>query len=335
MMGWLNSMKVAIQKYRDATSHPRGVDDPRWSAPFANWLFRASRMYRIAASVLDIIATMNHESPRADVTISQDAAVAAISASRVEASLALGRTSIGVVDVTADLCRSISGIRMASFNAVFRLRSAPDPDRQIDGVIRYFASRTMPFIWWVKDTEGDLDTHLSNHGLDYYGEESAGMAIALTHTSRFGDNETPASVQRVNDAPALRTWFSTLLGSFETIPSEDTLEVATSIFAQLAADTASGWHFYLARIEGRPVGTCALHLGTAAGLYSVGTLPSVRRLGVGTALSVAALDDARLAGYRMATLTASEVGAHLYDAIGFKEYCRYREFVWRPELSSR
>jgi hypothetical protein len=32
----------------------------------------------------------------------------------------------------------------------------------------------------------------------------------------------------------------------------------------------------------------------------------------------------------VATLTASELGARLYGSLGFKEYCRYREYVWRP-----
>src|SRR5438309_8377810 len=32
----------------------------------------------------------------------------------------------------------------------------------------------------------------------------------------------------------------------------------------------------------------------------------------------------------IASLTASGSGARLYEAIGFKEYCRFREYVWRP-----
>jgi hypothetical protein len=58
--------------------------------------------------------------------------VAAITASRVEASLALGCTPLGVAYRSPEICWAISGIPMASFNAVIRLRRAPDPDHQIN-----------------------------------------------------------------------------------------------------------------------------------------------------------------------------------------------------------
>ena len=77
--------------------------------------------------------------------LTSEAALTAISTSRIEASLALGRTSLGVVEAAPDLCWSISGIPVASFNAVVRYRIGPDPDRKIDDVQRQFAARAMPF----------------------------------------------------------------------------------------------------------------------------------------------------------------------------------------------
>jgi ribosomal protein S18 acetylase RimI-like enzyme len=96
----------------------------------------------------------------------------------------------------------------------------------------------------------------------------------------------------------------------------------------------AGWHLYLADTSERPVGTCALHLGTTAGLYSVGTVPMARRQGIGTALTKRALADASSGGYSIASLTASGLGARLYRALGFKEHCRFREYVWRPASST-
>jgi GNAT superfamily N-acetyltransferase len=264
------------------------------------------------------------------VILTSEAALTAISTSRIEASLALGRTSLGVVEAAPDLCWSISGIPVASFNGVVRCRIGPDPDRRIDDVQRQFAARAMPFVWWVKGREEDLEKRLRNHGLDFESEESSGMALGLTSLPQVRSGPLVVSVQRITERPDLRTWFATLLASFDATADDWTLERATDVFAELSATRASGWHFYLARIHGRPVGTSALHLGAAAGLYSVGTLPSRRRQGIGAALSVRALTDARSAGYGIATLTASELGARLYQALGFKEYCRYREYVWRP-----
>ncbi|HEV3097207.1 MAG TPA: GNAT family N-acetyltransferase [Candidatus Dormibacteraeota bacterium] len=262
--------------------------------------------------------------------LTSEAALTAISTSRIEASLALGRTSLGVVEAGPDLCWSISGIPVASFNAVVRCLFGPYPDRQIDDVQRQFAARAMPFVWWVKGREEELEKRLRNHGLDFESEESSGMALSLTGLPHVLSGPLAVSVERITERPHLRTWFATLLASFDATADDRTLDRATDVFAELSAHRANGWHFYLARIDGHPVGTSALHLGAAAGLYSVGTLPSVRRQGIGRALSGRALTDARSAGYAIATLTASEPGARLYEALGFTEYCRYREYVWRP-----
>ena len=69
---------------------------------------------------------------------------------------------------------------MAAFNFAI-LRKGSDPDPQIDTVRQTFAGRSMPFVWWVRqeDSQDGLETDLRRHGLDYDGEESIGMAIAL------------------------------------------------------------------------------------------------------------------------------------------------------------
>jgi len=54
--------------------------------------------------------------------VTPQAAVSAITASRVEASLSLGGTPIGATGSNSEICWAISGIRMAAFNAVIRLR---------------------------------------------------------------------------------------------------------------------------------------------------------------------------------------------------------------------
>jgi len=259
------------------------------------------------------------------------AAVSAILASRVEASLSLGRTPLGAVNAGAEICWAISGIPMASFNAAMRLRTGPDPDGQIDAIQQIFAERSMPFVWWVRqeDSEDGLDTKLRSHGLDYYGEESIGMAIALESQPETRAGEA-ISVEHIVERPHIRLWFATLLESFGATADEQTVELATTVFAYLTTDLLSGWHLYLASLNDRPVGTCALHLGSTAGLYSVGTVPIARRQGVGTVLTRRALADARSAGHSVASLTASGLGERLYRAHGFEEYCRLREFVWRP-----
>ena len=81
-----------------------------------------------------------------------------------------------------------------------------------------------------------------------------------------------------------------------------------------------GWRFYLGYVGGKPVGTCALFSsGKVGGIFNVGTLPSYRKQGIGTALTLHALRDSRDEGNEVHTLQAEHGGnaEHLYKKNGF------------------
>jgi len=61
------------------------------------------------------------------------------------------------------------------------------------------------------------------------------------------------------------------------------------------------------------------------------TLPEVRRRGIGAAMTLRVLHEARAIGYRVAVLTASPDGIGVYRRIGFREYCLFRRYEWGPD----
>jgi GNAT superfamily N-acetyltransferase len=81
-------------------------------------------------------------------------------------------------------------------------------------------------------------------------------------------------------------------------------------------------------LNGMPVARSALAFDAGvAGIYAVGTIPSARGKGIGRAMTVLPLLEARRLGYRVGILQASHMGYSLYQMIGFKKVCRYRLYV--------
>ena len=73
-----------------------------------------------------------------------------------------------------------------------------------------------------------------------------------------------------------------------------------------------------------------LYLGAGvAGIYNVATLQEVRRQGIGSALTVAPLLQARAWGYHIGTLQSTPMGLHLYYRLGFREYCTFQAYFWQ------
>jgi ribosomal protein S18 acetylase RimI-like enzyme len=108
----------------------------------------------------------------------------------------------------------------------------------------------------------------------------------------------------------------------------DPLDPCVQRFYQQTSDVSlkndGSIHLYLGYLHGKPVATSALFMGASvAGIYCVATIKQARKQGIGTALTLAAIQDARNQGYQIATLEASGDGRNLYTRIGFKTYCQF------------
>ena len=67
-----------------------------------------------------------------------------------------------------------------------------------------------------------------------------------------------------------------------------------------------------------------------AGVYFVFTVPEARGQGLGAALTLAPLREARAMGYGIGVLGSSSLGYSVYRRLGFAEYCRIGIYEWRP-----
>lgn len=84
---------------------------------------------------------------------------------------------------------------------------------------------------------------------------------------------------------------------------------------------------FTARLHGRPVGTSiAIRTGDVAGVYGVGTLPTARGRGVGSAATWAAVSAGQRWGCDIVVLQSSAMGLSMYTAMGFRTVVRYTTF---------
>jgi hypothetical protein len=54
--------------------------------------------------------------------------------------------------------------------------------------------------------------------------------------------------------------------------------------------------------------------------------------GIGTMVTLAALQAARRLGYRVGILQATEMGKSVYERIGFVELCKFNYYTWERNI---
>ena len=130
-------------------------------------------------------------------------------------------------------------------------------------------------------------------------------------------SEPQSTVEIVSDEDALDDWLS--IGEPCGVISEPgDVEAVRRVALGIGMGGDGPLVRYLARRQGRPVGVAEAFYGRhTASLQHVGVLDAERRRGIGRALAVARLLDARRRGYETAVLGPSAEGQLLYESLGF------------------
>jgi GNAT superfamily N-acetyltransferase len=236
------------------------------------------------------------------------------------------------------------------FKGVWQARLHEDEaDEAIESTIAWFKARSAPFFfWWTEPgtAPGDLGQRLQAHGLLDMAEQSHDLAPGILSTER-GAPCMVADLQHVNEA------------ALAEVPTGFTItevqnEVDLTGFKQVLIDgyeipemMADGWvqaalrigfdhlpwKMYLGRLDGEPVATNMMLVGGGvAGIYGVATIPSARRRGIGGAISLFPLLQAREMGIRYAALFSTDMAIHAYERIGFRLTAgRINRYLWRNE----
>ena len=238
------------------------------------------------------------------------------------------------------------------FKGAWRTRlSADEADEAIDETLAWFKARHAPFLfWWTGPgtTPADLGGRLAARGLlsmEAQMERLApgivstelgapGMVADLGRMNEAALTQAPSdfTIEEVQDEAALYDFKRVLVEGYE-IPEQMAHGWVDAVLRAGIGQTP--WKMYLGRLapHGEPVATNMLfNGGGVASVYGVATAPSARGKGIGGAITLKPLLDARDMGYRYAVLFSTEMGIHAYERIGFRDCgVRINRYLWRNQ----
>ena len=153
----------------------------------------------------------------------------------------------------------------------------------------YFESQAVTsFSWWLAPSlhPATWSPYLLPHGF-IYTDSTPGMAVDL---AALGPVRPPLSIQRVEDQQMLSVWAKTFIQGYG-LP--DTMTPAfLALIEGLGTDLP--FRHYLGLLNDQPVATASLFIGAGvAGIYNVATLAEVRGRGIGSAITLLPLLEAR------------------------------------------
>ena len=227
--------------------------------------------------------------------------------------------------------RSITNIPLSLFNSVMDARLTPDTaDNAIETIKADATLHKVPVLWWIGPSTqpADLAISLLKHGFKL-DEEGPGMAVDLAGVNVNLRAPAGLSLTLASDNATWEIWAGVMAEGFEAHPPHDHI---VGGWQNLLRHTDPESTFaYTGWLNDKPVATSLLFLSAGvAGIHAVATIPEARRTGVGAWMTLHALLQARDRGYQAAVLEASEMGASVYQGLGFKEVCRISSYVWRP-----
>ena len=255
----------------------------------------------------------------------------------------------GEVDESESLSRHISFPTNPMFKGVWSARLASDTaDSAIEETIAWFKQHNAPyFFWWTgpQTTPADLPQRLQTHGLIDMAEQQKELAAGIKQTelgapcmvAELGKmnesvlNKIPKEFQirEVSTESDLYDFKKVFVETYQ-IP-----EWAGQAWVDATLKIGIGktpWRMFVGYLNGNSVATNMLfNGGGVASVYAVATIPSAQGKGIGAAITLKPLLEARdKDGYKYGVLFSTEMGIKVYERIGFRlTDVRINRYLWR------
>ena len=235
------------------------------------------------------------------------------------------------------------------FKGVWKTQlSANDADATIDEIIAWFKEKSAPyFFWWTggNTSPTDLEERLAKRGMISMAEQTQELAkgilsteqgspcmiAELSHMNEDVLEQTPSDflIKEVSNEAELYDFKKVFVETYE-IPDwagqawvDATLKIGIR---------KTPWRIFVGYLDHKSVATNMLfNGGGVASVYAVATIPSARGKGIGGAITLKPLLEARdKDGYKYAVLFSTEMGIKVYERIGFRMTdVKINRYLWR------
>ena len=238
-----------------------------------------------------------------------------------------------IYEETDFFSRYSTGIPFFLFNAVWNSHIPSEVAiKKIKENIAFFEKRQVPFLWVIGPSSSpkNMGELLIKNGLTLTKEPGMAHNLKTLGTEREILNEV--EIIKVENVETLKVWSDVVLTGF-ALPKELLSDFFYKAFSFMLLNDKPSASAFLAYDEGNPVASSLVcYEEGVAGIYNVTTLEQARGNGIGTAITLAPLNEAKNLGYQIGTLQSSDMALNMYKQMGFKEYCQMEWYVWQPSL---
>jgi len=232
---------------------------------------------------------------------------------------------------TEEFSRFSTGIPCYFFNGVIDCHiSSENAIKKIRENINFFEKKQILFLWVLgpSSTPKNMGALLIKNG--FILDKLRGMAYNLNILSTERELLDKVEIIKIENMETLKVWNEIILTGF-SFPKEVQSDFLYETFSFILLNDRTSASAFLAYYHGNPVASSlVLYKAGVAGIHMVTTLEEVRGKGIGTAITLAPLNEAKKLGFETAILHSTEMGLNMYKQMGFKEYCTIDLFIWQP-----
>lgn len=256
----------------------------------------------------------------------------AIEANAAELLLTMGRAGGGEEYRSEHLVYTIGGSPIDYHNAVVHANLTPETaDAAVRMIVGKLREKNVPGTWHL--TEAMFPLNLAQRLIEASftdGGFEPCMAVNLYALPENAPVTPGLRVLRAASHEDIDTWASTLAQGFGE--GEREANWVGEVYKRIGLGEESPFRHYVAWLGDTPVATASLFLdGSTAGIYFVMTAPEARRKGIGAAITLHALREARTMGYHVGVLGASAMGESVYRRLGFETFSKMHVYEWHGE----